>query len=65
MPSPALQKWIDLLHGVKHDRACLSCWLTAFQKYITELLGFYYLMFSRPFSTWGDNVALQVVKIKD
>jgi len=63
MPSPALQKWIGLLEGLKHDRACLSCWLSAFQKYLTELLGFY-LIFFWQFSTWGrgDNVALQVCK---
>ena len=45
MPSPALQKWIGLLEGLKHDRACLSCWLSAFQKYLTELLGFYLFFF--------------------
>lgn len=45
MPSPALQKWIGLLEGLKHDRACLSCWLSAFQKYLTELLGFYLIFF--------------------
>ena len=63
MPSPALQKWIGLLEGLKHDRACLSCWLSAFQKYLTELLGFY-LFFFWQFCTWGrdDNVALQVCK---
>lgn len=69
MPSPALQKWIDLLDAVKQNRDCLifGSYPETHDRSFAWLYKVVYLLFlTAPPKTWAaGNIALHLVQIKD
>lgn len=38
MPSVAIEKYAELLEGLKYERICLSCWMEIVKEYLDPRL---------------------------